>query len=79
MSRICQITGKQPSVWNNVSHSQRKTKRRWIPNLILKKVFDKKLGRFVRVKISTTALKNLTKELVKNADKIYQDLKNKKN
>lgn len=33
MSRICDICGKKPSFGNNVSHSHRKTKRRWNPNI----------------------------------------------
>ncbi|CAM4449555.1 MAG: 50S ribosomal protein L28 [Legionellaceae bacterium] len=33
MSRVCQVTGKRPMVGNNVSHSNRKTKRRFLPNL----------------------------------------------
>lgn len=71
MSRVCSITGKKPSVGNNVSHSNRKTKRRWLPNLLYKKVFDSKLWRFVRIRLSTEALRNLTKDLLKNADKIF--------
>ncbi|MBU0534312.1 MAG: 50S ribosomal protein L28 [Candidatus Omnitrophica bacterium] len=33
MSRICQICGKRPVTGNNVSHSNKKTRRRWLPNL----------------------------------------------
>ena len=33
MSKICAICGKKPSTGCNVSHSQRHTKRRWMPNL----------------------------------------------
>ncbi len=33
MSRVCDICGKEPSTGYNVSHSHRKTKRRWLPNL----------------------------------------------
>lgn len=33
MSRICSVCGKKPSTGCNVSHSQRHTKRRWLPNL----------------------------------------------
>ena len=73
MSRTCQITWKRTTTGHNVSHSHRKTKRKWIPNLIIKKVFDKRLWRFVKMKISTTALRTLTKSLVANADKIYKE------
>ena len=61
MSRICPITGKKPSRGHHVSHSQRKVKRSWKPNLIVKKVYDAVTGRMVRMKISTTALRTLTK------------------
>lgn len=33
MSKVCDICGKEPHTGNNVSHSNRKTKRRWLPNL----------------------------------------------
>jgi large subunit ribosomal protein L28 len=33
MARICELCGKHPSVGNNVSHANNKTKRRWLPNL----------------------------------------------
>ncbi len=78
MSRTCAITGKKPSTGHNVSHSNRKTKRKWLPNLITKKIYDKKLWRFVKIRIATSALRNLTKELIANADKIYKEFKLKK-
>ena len=39
MARICDITGKKVMVGNNVSHSNKKTKRRFYPNLQTKKFF----------------------------------------
>jgi len=33
MSRVCEICGKKPDTGNNVSHSMRHTRRRWLPNL----------------------------------------------
>ncbi|MYH96652.1 MAG: 50S ribosomal protein L28, partial [Acidimicrobiia bacterium] len=33
MSKVCQVTGRRPSFGNNVSHSHRKTRRRWNPNV----------------------------------------------
>lgn len=38
MSRQCEICGKKPMAGHNVSHSNRKTKRRWLPNLQTLKV-----------------------------------------
>ena len=39
MSKICQITGKKAMVGNNVSHSKRRTKRKFDVNLITKKLY----------------------------------------
>ena len=61
MSRVCQLTGKRPSVGNNRSHAMNATKRRFIPNLITKKLFDVNTGRIRRMRISASALRTLTK------------------
>ena len=39
MSKVCEVTGKRPIVGNRVSHSNRKTKRRFLPNLQKKRFF----------------------------------------
>ena len=62
MSRICQLTGKSVMVGNNVSHSKRRTKRKFYPNLISKKFFLPEEERFVTLKISTSALRNINKK-----------------
>ena len=62
MSKVCKITGKRPLVANNVSKANNKTKRRQLPNLQKKKVFIPELGKFVRIKVSATALKSIDKE-----------------
>ena len=62
MSKVCKITGKRPLVANNVSKANNKTKRRQLPNLQKKKVFIPELGKFVRIKVSTNALKSIDKE-----------------
>tara|TARA_Y100000817_G_scaffold176578_1_gene137883 strand:- start:606 stop:845 length:240 start_codon:yes stop_codon:yes gene_type:complete len=62
MSRVCKITGKKPLVGNNVSKSNRKTKRRQLPNLQTKRLFVPELGRFVQLKLSVTALKTIDKQ-----------------
>tara|TARA_B100001094_G_C17836667_1_gene625897 strand:+ start:268 stop:507 length:240 start_codon:yes stop_codon:yes gene_type:complete len=61
MSRICKITGKKPLVGNNVSKSNRKTKRRQLPNLQSKRIFVPELGKFIQLKVSVTALKTIDK------------------
>ena len=62
MSKICKITGKRPLVANNVSKANNKTKRRQLPNLQNKKIFVPELGKSVRIKVSTSALKSIDKE-----------------
>ena len=59
MARRCDLTGKRPNVANKVSHSNIKTKKRQLPNLQLKKVWFEEEGRFVRLKLSTRALRTL--------------------
>ena len=61
MSRVCQVTGKRPMVGNNVSHSNRKTKMRQNPNIRSKRLFDEETGRWVRVRVSTSGLRTITK------------------
>jgi len=59
MARVGKITGKRPLVGNNVSKSNRKTKRRQIPNLQSKRIYVPELGKFVQLKVSVTALKTI--------------------
>ncbi len=61
MSRICQLTGKRPVSGNNVSHSKRRTKRRFLPNLHTKKFYIPELDRWETIKVSSTALRNINK------------------
>lgn len=49
-------------VGNNVSHSNRKTKRRFLPNLVTKKFYLPEEDRFITLKISTSALRTITKK-----------------
>ncbi|TXI83746.1 MAG: 50S ribosomal protein L28 [Crocinitomicaceae bacterium] len=62
MSRVCQLTGKSVMVGNNVSHSNRKTKRKFYPNLVTKKFFIPEDESFITLKISTSALRNINKK-----------------
>jgi large subunit ribosomal protein L28 len=62
MSRVCQLTGKSVMVGNNVSHSNRKTKRKFYPNLITKKFFLPEEERIITLKISTSALRTINKK-----------------
>jgi large subunit ribosomal protein L28 len=61
MARRCELTGKQPSVGHNVSHSNRKTKRRFLPNLFKKTFTDPETGEKFVAKVSANAIKTVTK------------------
>lgn len=62
MSRVCQITGKSVMVGNNVSHSNRKTKRKFYPNLLTKKFFVPESESYITLKISASALRTINKK-----------------
>tara|TARA_B100000029_G_scaffold515865_1_gene625089 strand:+ start:2986 stop:3225 length:240 start_codon:yes stop_codon:yes gene_type:complete len=61
VSKVCNITNKKPLVGNNVSKSNIKTKRRQLPNLQVKRIFVPELKRYVKLKISTSAMKSIDK------------------
>lgn len=61
MSRVCQITGKSVMVGNNVSHSKRRTKRKFFPNLVTKKFYIPEEDSYITLKISTSALRTINK------------------
>ncbi len=62
MSRRCQVTGVGPRSGNSISHAHNKTKRRFLPNLQKKRIWVKELNRFVTVKLSTRALRTISKK-----------------
>lgn len=62
MSKVCQLTGKRPIVGNNVSHSNRKVKRRFLPNLQKKRFFIPEMDQWVTLKVSTSALRTINKK-----------------
>ena len=59
MSRRCDLTGKAVQVGHKVSHSNRKTKRRFLPNLLNVTMISDTLGRSVRMRVSANALKTV--------------------
>ena len=61
MARVCQVTGKGPMVGNNVSHANNKTKRRWLPNLQYRRFWVESENRWVRLRISSAALRLIDK------------------
>lgn len=61
MARVCQVTGKRPITGNSVSHSNIKTKRRFLPNLKTKKFFLAEENKWVTIKTSTEGIRTINK------------------
>jgi large subunit ribosomal protein L28 len=61
MARVCQLTGKKAQTGNNVSFSQRKTKRKFQPNLVKKKFYLASEDKWIQLTISTSALRTVNK------------------
>ncbi len=78
MSKVCELTGKRPITGNKVSHSNMKTKRRFLPNLQKKRVFVPELNDWVELKITAKALRTVSKlglyEYVKKLQKKGNDI-----
>jgi large subunit ribosomal protein L28 len=61
MSRVCQVTGKGPTVGNNVSHAKNRTKRRLLPNLHHHRFWVEAENRFVRLRVSSKGMRIIDK------------------
>lgn len=61
MARVCQLTGKKPITGNKVSHSNIKTKRRFLPNLQTKRFFLAEEDKWVTLKLSTEGIRTIAK------------------
>lgn len=61
MARMCQITGKKAMVGNKVSHSNRKSKTKFQPNLMKKRLFLEDEDRWVVLTVSTNGLRTISK------------------
>ena len=57
MARVCQVTGKKRVIGNNVSHSKRRTKREFAPNLKTKRFWLEEEKRFVTLKVSAAGIR----------------------
>ncbi|THD65685.1 50S ribosomal protein L28 [Robertkochia marina] len=62
MSRVCELTGKKAMVGNNVSHAMNKTKRKFNANLVKKRFYLPEEDRWITLKVSTSALKDINKK-----------------
>tara|TARA_B100000427_G_C15461290_1_gene574191 strand:- start:803 stop:1036 length:234 start_codon:yes stop_codon:yes gene_type:complete len=70
MSKVCQLSGKKPMVGNNVSHSNKKTKRRFNINLIKKKFYIPSKDEWVTLKVTTSMLKTIDKKGISEVIKL---------
>lgn len=59
MARVCELTGKNPLTGNNVSHSNNKVKRRFLPNLCNVSLISDAMGQTYRFRVSANALKTV--------------------
>ena len=62
MARVCQVTGKSPMRGHKVSHSNIKTKRRFLPNLQTKRYYLAEEDKWISLKVSTTAIRTINKK-----------------
>ncbi|MCP5030105.1 MAG: 50S ribosomal protein L28 [Actinomycetia bacterium] len=72
MSMICQVTGRRPSFGNNVSHSQRKTRRRWNPNIQRQRFWVESEKRWLTLTVSARGIKTINK---KGIDAVLADMR----
>lgn len=72
MARVCQVTGKRPISGNNVSHSNVKTRRRFLPNIHNHRFWVESENRWVRLRISSKGLRIIDK---KGIDAVLTDLR----
>lgn len=62
MSRVCELTGKKAMTGNNVSFSLNRTKRQFKVNLIKKRFYIPEEDKWITLKVSTSALRNINKK-----------------
>ncbi|MBN6039317.1 50S ribosomal protein L28 [Amycolatopsis sp. 195334CR] len=61
MSAVCQVTGRRPGFGKQVSHSHKRTSRRWDPNLQTRRYWVPSEGRWVRLRVSVKGMKTIDK------------------
>lgn len=74
MSKVCQVTGKRPVVGNNVSHSHRKTRRRFLPNLHTHRFWLEAENRFVKLRVTAAAMRIIDKNGI---DSVIADMRSR--
>ena len=61
MSKVCQVTGKKPGFGKQLSHSHRRTNRRWLPNVQRKRYWLPSEKRWIKLNVSTKGIKTIDK------------------
>jgi len=74
MSAICQVTGRRPGFGKQVSHSHRRTSRRWAPNLQRRRYWVPAEGRWVTLQVSAKGIRTIDK---RGIDAVVADLRAK--
>ncbi|MDT4330672.1 50S ribosomal protein L28 [Methylomonas sp. MED-D] len=72
MSRVCQVTGKNPLSGNNVSHAMNHTKRRFLPNLHYHRFWVESENRWVRLRVSPKGMRIIDKNGI---DSVLADIR----
>ena len=72
MSRVCQVTGKRPMSGNNVSHANNKTKRKFLPNLHIRKFWVESENRWVKLRVSNNGVRTIDKNGI---DSVLADIR----
>ncbi|MEZ4271545.1 MAG: 50S ribosomal protein L28 [Myxococcota bacterium] len=72
MSRVCVVTGKRPKSGNKISHSNRKTRRRQLPNIHERRFWVPSENRWVSIKVSAAGIRTINK---RGIDAVVRDMK----
>ena len=72
MARVCQVTGKKTTSGNNVSHANNRSRRKFLPNLHMHRIWVESQNRFVRLRLSKKGLRTIDKHGI---DYVLENLK----
>ena len=75
MAKVRAVTGKKPMSGHNVSHSNRKTKRRFLPNLQTRRFWVDSLKKWITLRVSTNAMRTIDKNGIEAVLKDIEDRK----
>ncbi|AKC60166.1 50S ribosomal protein L28 [Blochmannia endosymbiont of Polyrhachis (Hedomyrma) turneri] len=79
MSRVCQVTGKRPLFGNRRSHAMNATKRRFYPNLHIRRFWVEKENRFIKLRVSTKGIRMIDKKGINHFFSVFRRCKKNSN